>query len=102
MNLIAFALLDIKTGHFNTPFFMTHHGSAIRAVMDLGGDLSTTVGRHPADFVLCEVGLFNDQTGHMLTEQVRQLGTVLSFLPHGNSQRSIFEQAPAVTAEEGA
>lgn len=81
MIIKAFSLLDMKTGMFNTPFFMAHTGQAIRACMDLGQDMNTTVGRHPADFMLCEVGTFDDQTGQLLALNPLQLGTVASFLP---------------------
>lgn len=82
MILKAFSLLDIKVGVFNTPFFMAHTGQAIRACMELGQDMSTTVGRHPADFALCEIGVFDDQSGQ-LTPHLSpvQLGTVAGLLP---------------------
>lgn len=81
MILKAFSFLDTKTGHFNTPFFMPHHGQAIRVAVDLADDLSTTIGRHPADFVLCELGEFDDQTGAFKSAVPVQLGVVTSFLP---------------------
>lgn len=77
----AFCLLDIKTGIFNTPFFMAHTGQAIRACIDLGQDMNTTVARHPADFMLCEIGVFDDQSGLVDPRPPLQLGTVASFLP---------------------
>lgn len=81
MILIGFSLLDIKTGIFNTPFFMAHAGQAMRACVDLGQDRNTTVGRHPADFQLCQVGTFDDQTGMFSIGTPVPLGTVASFLP---------------------
>lgn len=81
MILKAFAFLDLKAGMFGTPFFMAHAGQAIRAATDLGSDSSTTVGRHPADFQLCEIGLFDDQTGQLSSVTPVVLGTVAAFLP---------------------
>lgn len=63
MILKTFSLYDMKTGIFAAPFFMSHVGQAIRACQDLGGDLSTTVGRHPADYMLVELGTYDDNTG---------------------------------------
>lgn len=85
MILKAFSLLDTKTGMFNTPFFMAHTGQAIRACIDIGQDPNTTVGRHPADFSLVEIGHFDDQTGELVRGQPLQLGTVASFLPARSS-----------------
>lgn len=77
----CFALLDIKVGVFTTPFFMIHEGSAIRACIDLGQDMSTVVGRHPADYILCELGTFDDQAGQLTPITPKQIGVVANFLP---------------------
>lgn len=79
---LAFSLFDSKTGFFHVPFFMPHAGHAIRAVMDLGQDLSTSVGRHPADYILYAVGSFDDQTGTFHVKHPEAIGSVLSFLPN--------------------
>lgn len=81
MMLKVFSLLDLKAGAFTQPFFMPHAGQAIRAVCDLGADLSTTVGRHPADFQLCEIGTFDDVTGVLTSSAPVPFGTVLQLLP---------------------
>lgn len=91
MILLAYSLLDNKTGHFSIPFFFNHRGHAIRAVIELGTDLKTTVGRHPNDFTLCEVGVFDDQVGRFTSEDTVHLGTVKSFLPHQAPQSELFD-----------
>lgn len=97
MILKAFSLLDTKTGAFGTPFFMHHAAAAIRACVDLGGDLSTTVGRHPADYALVEVGTFDDQTGVLHAIPPHNLGTVAGFLPTPQAPQPLFTPGP-VTA----
>lgn len=81
MILNAYSLLDVKAGAFHPPFFMHHDSQAIRAVTEVGRDLSTTVGRYPSDFALCQVGQFDDAAGAFLPGQVRNLGLVAGFLP---------------------
>lgn len=81
MKLIAFTLLDTKIGAFGVSFFMSHVGQAIRACIDLGSDMTTTVARHPADFALCRVGFFDDQTGTLEPSTLENLGVVVNFLP---------------------
>ncbi|WNK13448.1 MAG: nonstructural protein [Microvirus sp.] len=93
MNLYVFSFLDTKTGYFSTPFFMPHRGQAIRAAIDIGQDPNTTVGRHPADFILCEVACFDDQTGAFLNGPVTQLGTVLSLSPAPATQLPLLQRA---------
>lgn len=91
MILKAFSLLDTKTGMFNVPFFLAHEGQAIRSVIDLGQDMNTTVGRHPADFQLCYIGHFDDQTGIMTPEKAIVYGTVASLLPQADQRAPLFE-----------
>lgn len=93
MILKVFSLLDVKAGIYNQPFFMAHAGQAIRAVTDLGQDKSTVPGRHPADFMLVEIGEFDDATGVMTSHHItKPLGLVASFLP-------VVEAATAVLKE---
>lgn len=91
MILRIFALYDIKSGAHATPFFMHHVGEAVRACIDLGADLNTTVGRHPADFALHELGTFDTETGLIVSNQPISHGAVVSYLPQRPAQ--LFDQA---------
>lgn len=66
MRFKAFCLYDNKTAHYHPPFFMHHLGAAVRACCELGTDLNTQVGRYPHDFVLVEIGEYDDQAGVLL------------------------------------
>lgn len=82
MNLKVFSLLDSKTGHFSPPFFTHHVGNAIRMCIDVASDMSTQIARHPADFILCQLGTWDDQSGQFETSVPMQIGAVVGFLPH--------------------
>lgn len=82
MILNVYSLLDTKVSTFSSPFFFHHNGAAIRMCMDAGADLTTHVGRHPADFTLFLLGQFDDQLGTFILGTPVNLGTVLSFLPN--------------------
>lgn len=82
MMMKVFALLDTKVSAFGTPFFMTHVGHAVRAVVELAQDQSTTVARYPNDFHLYELGAFDDQTGAFELMNPQSLGPVAAFLPN--------------------
>jgi len=99
MMLKAFSLLDTKTGMYNVPFFLAHEGQAIRSVIDLGQDMNTTVGRHPADFQLCYIGYFDDQTGIMTPEMPVVYGTVASLLPQTPERGQLFADPDQVIIE---
>lgn len=81
MILKVYSLLDMKAGAFAQPFYMVHDAQAVRAVIELAGDLSTTVGRYPADFALCRVATFDDASGVFVSGPVENLGTVASLAP---------------------
>lgn len=85
MIITAFSLYDTKAGVFHTPFFMTSKGAAMRAVQDLASDMNTIVGRHPADFVLYQLGSFDDQAGQLMHTAPENLGPASSFLPQQRS-----------------
>lgn len=63
--LRVFAPHDAKLGVFMTPFFMLHLGQALRTWEDLCNDPQTIFSKHSSDFVLYEVGIFDDDTGLM-------------------------------------
>lgn len=77
----AYSFLDTKVGLFSSPFFFVHEGHAIRAALEIGSDVSTAIGRHPADFILYLVGEFNDNTGLFTAIGPVSISTVLSLLP---------------------
>lgn len=57
----AYSIYDNKALVYGLPFFAPTDGSAIRSFQELANDAQTTVGRHPADFSLFHVGLYDDQ-----------------------------------------
>lgn len=90
MMLKAFCLYDTKTGIYGTPWFMAHVGQAIRAVQDLANDPNTTIGRHPADYMLVELGFYDDQNG-TFTNQQNHIGTVVHFLQPAAGATPLFD-----------
>lgn len=80
MLLRAFTVLDVKTGIHNVPFFVPHPGIAHRMFADLAGDMSTSIGRHPADYVLVEIGSYDDNTGRFENDQQVHHGNAAGYL----------------------
>lgn len=65
MMLKAYSLFDNKALQYHPPFFASTHGAASRMVADLVQDSNTTVGRHPADYILYCIGEYDDSKGLM-------------------------------------
>lgn len=100
MMLKVFSLYDTKTGLHGTPFVMQHVGQAIRACQDLAGDLNTTVGRHPADYMLVELGTFDDNTG-AFDNAYSPIATVVSFIERRAAAPLFDDQRPVAAPVAG-
>lgn len=84
MKLKVFAVFDIKSNLFSSPFFMGQTGEALRAFRDLANNKETTVGRHPEDFVLKSLGWFDNESGIFGSEGQVSLGVASEFVALGN------------------
>lgn len=70
MILRVYAVFDMKSKTFNTPFFLINDDVAKRAFFDLVNDPNTTVARHPEDFSLWCLGSWEDVQGEFaVTEE---------------------------------
>lgn len=65
MMLRAYSIFDTKALVYHQPFFAPTNGAAVRMLSDTANDMTTSIGRHPADYVLHCVGHYNDQDGVM-------------------------------------
>lgn len=59
------------------PFFTNADGSAIRAFSDIALDADHEIGKHPEDYALCRIGIFDDNKGTITPENVETLITGL-------------------------
>lgn len=76
----VFSLYDGKAKAFGPPFHMLQRGQALRALQDLVNDDRSMVSRHPQDFVLYQIGDFDDSSGEYLNKVPHELvGMALDF-----------------------
>ncbi|WNK12512.1 MAG: nonstructural protein [Microvirus sp.] len=64
--LHAYTVYDRKALQYHAPWFAVTDGAAVRSFADLANDPSTTVGRHPGDYVLYRLGSYDDAAGLLL------------------------------------
>lgn len=79
MKLNAYAIYDVKAGMYSAPFFHHNDGIAHRGFGDLVNDPRTNVNKHPGDYSLFKIGVFDDSSGEIVSckpEQVVQGATV--------------------------
>lgn len=80
MILKVFSVFDSKLQVFNTPFFSRSDADATRSFSDLVRDSRTTVGQHPEDFFLFEIGLYSDETGEIDGSTPKQIAAATAFV----------------------
>lgn len=80
MILKVFSVFDSKLQVFNTPFFSRSVADATRSFSDLVRDSRTTVGQHPEDFFLYDIGLYSDETGEINGSTPTQVAAAVAFV----------------------
>lgn len=78
MNL--YAIRDIKANAFAAPFLMQSDVVALRAASDLTNDKSTTVYRHPSDYEIWFLGVYDEETG-AIESNPKHLAGCVGFAP---------------------
>lgn len=89
MIMKIFAVYDSAVAAYMSPFFMHSRGQALRAFADTAEDASSSIGKHPKDFTLFELGEYNDSTaGFSLYDTPHALGVALELLSSERSSAS--------------
>lgn len=65
MILKAFSVYDSKVKAFGPVFFQNAAGAAVRDFSDACNSEKTVFYKHPSDYVLYEIGLWDDSTGEL-------------------------------------
>lgn len=63
MIIKAFAIRDTKADAYMQPFFCATNGMAVRAFKDGVNDDKSPFFKHPEDYVLFELGTYDDSSG---------------------------------------
>ncbi len=60
----CFSVFDSKTQAYLPPFFLQTAPQALRAIGDCANNTTHEFGRHPEDYTLFELGLWDDQNSN--------------------------------------
>lgn len=60
-----FAVRDTKAVAFLQPFFSSANGAALRALSDSVTEGKSPIAAHPEDYILYEIGTFDDVSGEI-------------------------------------
>lgn len=73
MKLGVFSIYDQQAKVYNVPFYSRYKGEASRSFLDLASDGKSTVSLHRDDYILYQVGEYEDETGRLESLQVPEL-----------------------------
>lgn len=65
MIYVVMSIRDNAVAAFNRPFFVQHVGMAVRSFKDEVNSAESPMAKHPEDFLLFELGTFDEETGKM-------------------------------------
>lgn len=102
MIINAYSIYDRKTLAYFPPFYAPTHGGAVRSLADLVQDMNTSVGRHPNDYVLYCVGIFDDSKGALLAQSPIEHVIDASALVRAMQQEIPFPDVGTVKSNEEA
>lgn len=89
MKLKIFSIYDTKALSYGVPFFMQTTASAVREYGDLVNDERSSIHKHPSDYVLFQIGEYDDGTGVVVSvSPYSNLGLGSDFVP-ANPARDI-------------
>jgi hypothetical protein len=75
-----YSLLDTKAECYGAPFLQKTKAEAIRGFIQAANDPETMMFKHPADYVLYELGIWNEDSGEILPHNEKlSIGSALDF-----------------------
>jgi len=75
-----YTIYDSKAGYYTRPFTARTKGEALRMFQQAANDVQTQVGQYPEDFILFEIGTWDDITGNIEHQAHISLGKALDYV----------------------
>lgn len=75
-----FSVRDLKAEAYLQPFFSANTNTATRAFQDACRQADSPFAKHPEDYMLFELGLFDDVSGEVESITPKALGIGTEFL----------------------
>lgn len=79
MILNIYSVFDIKSGIYGNPFYTHTQAEAIRLFADAANDPETALSKHPADYRLDKIGVF-DNCSAVIEPQLEAIGFAVSYI----------------------
>lgn len=76
----AYSIHDTKSETFNPPFYQKNAGEAIRSFTKIVNDKNSVLNEFPEDYVLVEIGQWDDEKGLLMSGDHKILGTASQYI----------------------
>ena len=73
MKKVYYAVYDRKAEVYSTPFLEITDGTAIRAVQEAVAEGNHPFAKHPSDYSLHRLGMFEDSTAAITVEEKKKI-----------------------------
>lgn len=81
----VFSIYDTKGCMYGAPFFSVNAGTATRSFVELVNDSRSNVNKFPKDYILFELGSFDDRSGEIVSlDKPVNLGLASDFIKKGD------------------
>ncbi len=77
MKLNIYAIYDTASALYLRPIFAQSDGQALRSFQDASVNAESEIGKHPEDYTLVRIGMWDDTTAKLTDEQNASLATGL-------------------------
>lgn len=79
--MLVFAVYDSAASYYAPPFCQRSKGEAIRSFTMGAKDPQTVISKHPDQFTLFEIGVYDEQKGEMIPHAAHiSLGKAIEFI----------------------
>jgi len=93
MKLNIYTIFDQASASYMRPFFTTADQQALRSFKDIATDADHEIGKHPEDYSLWRIGVYDDNTAKITPEDKECLGTALEMVANSrNVDRDAMDQ----------
>lgn len=75
-----FTVYDSKADLYLSPFSFKTPAEALRGFTETANDPASSIGKHPEDYILFEIGTYDDQTGQYVCIDHKSLGKALDYV----------------------
>lgn len=73
MKINLYSVFDTASKLYARPFFLQSDAQAVRALTDVVADGEHEIGKHPEDYILFRIGMFDEEKGELIPEHPQRL-----------------------------